>query len=127
MPAPGLNLSLSILPLDPKNQYQVIKFHGELDKAGLESIREKIDDIVDHFDGQYLAFDLSELDFINSEGIGYLTTIHSHLIKNNKNLVFIQAKPNVKDVFAVIGIFSIINYFDSLSDFVNTLSAEVKS
>lgn len=122
MTPPALNLSISILPPDEKKRYQVVKFHGELDKAGLLSIRERIDELVERFTGQYLAFDLSELDFINSESIGFLTTVHAHLIKTGKSLVILQARENVKDVFTVIGLFSIMNYFDNLPEFVNTLT-----
>ncbi len=122
MPIPSHLLNVSVLSVDEEKRYQVIKLKGQLDKAGLESAREQIDSLVDQFTGQYLAFDFSELDFINSESIGYLTSVHAHLTKSGKNLVILAAKPNVKDVFMVIGLLSLMSSFDSLSDFVNTLS-----
>ena len=120
-----LNLNLTILPSPNNGKYQVVKFAGDLDKAGLQSIQEKIDALVESFSQPYLVFDFSDLNFINSESIGFLTTIHSHLIKNNKSLVLIQAKANVKDVFTVIGLFTFISYYDSLAAFLEKIGSSL--
>jgi len=99
--------------------YQLITFKGEFDKAGHAEIKEKLDDAVKSLTVKSLLFDFSELRFINSEGIGYLMEIHTHLVQREKQLVILGVKDHINDVFTAIGINEIIPLFPSLSDFLN--------
>jgi stage II sporulation protein AA (anti-sigma F factor antagonist) len=117
------NLSIQVLPVVVAESYQVVQLEGELDKAGLSHIKDQLMDLLGKFSQKYLIFDFEKLDFINSESIGFLMTIHSHLTKMDKNLVIINAKANVKDVFTVIGLFNVISYYDSLSSFLEKIKA----
>lgn len=110
------NLEIRLPPAG--SNYQSVEFYGDLDKAGQNIVQERIDKIVSDFNYPFLIFDFSNLNFINSEGIGLLMTIHSHLVKTNKELVIIGAKSNVKDVLDVIGIFSLLKYYRTLEDFL---------
>lgn len=109
--------NLQIAIAKPTDGYQVIEFSGAMDKAGLTANKPAIENLVQSYSLNYLIFDMTRLDFINSESIGFLMSIHSHLVKSGKKLVVISAKPNVKDVFQVIGLFDVIPYFDSLKQF----------
>ena len=93
---------------DDKKNYQVVTLHGELDKAGLSVVKDELEKFADKFPYPYCVFDFSDLDFINSEGIGFFMSMHSHLIKMKKKLVIVSAKDHVKDVLMVIGILSVI-------------------
>lgn len=110
------NLKISISPL--KDNAQVISFDGEFDKAGHSEIGSDLDNAVKAFEGTNLIFDFTRLKFINSEGIGYLMEIHTHLIKLDKKLVIVGLNSHVKDVFKTIGINEIISVHDTLDDFL---------
>lgn len=111
------NLNLIIEP-QGGNNYQVVKFNGEFDKAGQTEVKEMLDDVVKNFTGSSLVFDFAALKFINSEGIGYLMEIHTHLINNDKKLVIVSLNAHVKDVFQAIGIGEIIPVFDDMDEFL---------
>lgn len=98
-------------------RFVVISFKGELDKAGLESIKEKLSEVETNLKGKYLVFDFKDLNFINSEGIGYLMTMHYRLTKKEKELAIVNAVDHVYDVLNVIGLLTVIKYFGSLEDF----------
>jgi len=115
-------LVLRVQPPDEKKLYQVVEFQGDMDKAGLEVVKEKLETLADTFPGQYLVFDFSDLNYVNSEGIGFLIALHTHLLKLKKGLVFLSAKPHVKDVFFVIGILSIVEYYDSMDSFLKKVA-----
>lgn len=97
----------------------MVKFNGEFDKAGHDEIREEFGKFVNGFKGQNLVFDLGELKFINSEGIGYFTEIHTHLVTEGKKLVLVGPNAHVADVFNAIGIMEIIPVFNTLGDYLN--------
>lgn len=121
MNANTFTMGITITPPQKKEKYQIIAFRGDLDKAGLISVKGTLEAFIETFDEVYLVFDFSQLNFINSESIGFLTTIHTRLKKKNKNLVVISAHSNVRDVFEVIGLFNVIEYYESLSAFLEHL------
>lgn len=110
------NLSITVENLDEDNE--VVKFDGEFDKAGHSEIGDKLDETVKEFTGKTLILDFTRLKFINSEGIGYLMEIHTHLIKLDKKLVIVGLNSHVKDVFQTIGINEIITIYDDLASFL---------
>ena len=115
-------LTLRVQPPDKKNGYQVFELLGDLDQDGLVKIKDRLLKIADEFAYQYFIFDLAGLDFINSEGIGFLMTLHSHFVNKKKNLVVTAARAHVKDVLEVIGILSVLEYHDTLELFLQQIS-----
>lgn len=115
----GPNLRIIVSEVSADQNYQLVKFDGEFDKAGHSEIRDQLNKIVEDFSLQFLIFDFEDLKFINSEGIGYLMEIHAHLIKKDKRLVLIGPNAHVADVFQTIGIGEIIRIYSSLDDFLN--------
>lgn len=115
----GPNLDIDVQQVSDGQSFQVVKFTGEFDKAGHVEIRDELDSAVDNFSVKSLVFDFTGLRFINSEGIGYLMEIHTHLIQRGRQLVIVGLAPNIKDVFEAIGIKEIIPIYDGLSDFIN--------
>lgn len=113
-------LSVTVVPLNGLS-YQVIEFHGDLDKAGLDMVKDQLQATSDTMKALYLVFDFQDLNFINSESIGFLMTLHSHLVKLKKGLAVVNAKAHVKDVLEVIGIMNVLPYADSVEAFAKTL------
>lgn len=116
------NLAVNLESSVESHDYCVVNFEGNFDKFGLEKLRENIETIVEKCETKYLVFNFAKLNFINSESIGFLLTIHSRLVKKNKILVLIQAPDNIKDVLNVIGMFKIVPHYASLAEFEQTLS-----
>ncbi len=112
------NLNLIVEPKGENDNFQIVRFNGEFDKAGQSEVKEALDDAVKSFDGSTLVFDFNALKFINSEGIGYLMEIHTHLMNRDKRLVIVGLNAHVKDVFQTIGIGEIIPVYESLDDFL---------
>ncbi|MBD3360884.1 anti-sigma factor antagonist [Candidatus Peregrinibacteria bacterium] len=111
--------NLTIIINDVEDDYQIIKFTGEFDKAGHSYIRDELDNAVKNFTEKFLVFDFSGLKFINSEGIGYIMEIHTHLRKRDKKLIIVGLSSHVADVFKTIGISEIIPIYEDMDDFKN--------
>ena len=115
----GPNLNVTIEEPNKEKNYQIVRFSGEFDKAGHTEVRGHLDDCIENFQSKSLIFDFAALKFINSEGIGYLMEIHTHLVQRDKQLVVIGLNSHVKDVFETIGIAEIIPIYSDLDDFLN--------
>jgi len=111
------NITIAIHPPDEEKNYQIVELSGDMDKQGLAKIKPQLEQLSENFSYQYLVFDLSHLNFINSESIGFLMALYSHLVKMKKIFVITDAKEHVKDVLSVIGILGIIQYYDSIETF----------
>ena len=114
------HLLMKIEDLEKDKKYQVIKLEGEFDKLGHSEIKEELEELIKNFGASTIIFDFKKLKFINSEGIGYLMEIHTHLVKDDKQLVIIDLKSHVEDVFETIGLGEIIPIYASLNDFINS-------
>lgn len=115
-------LTLNVAPPDEKNLFQVAELHGEMDQAGLLAVKAQLEQLVDNFPCRYLVFDCKDLAYINSDGIGFLMSLHAHLVKDGKGLVIVSTKPNVQDVLMAIGVLSVFEYHSSLEDFKKKLA-----
>lgn len=113
-------LKISIKDLEGKSA-KIVDFFGDFDKVGYSDIKEEINAFVTQFKDSFLIFDFHKLKFINSEGIGYLMEVHTHLMKNDQKLVIIGPNAHVQDVFDAIGITQIISVYPKMSDFINEL------
>ncbi|PIR54768.1 hypothetical protein COU74_03405 [Candidatus Peregrinibacteria bacterium CG10_big_fil_rev_8_21_14_0_10_36_19] len=109
-----MNQTLNISLEDKTENYQIVKFEGDFDKAGYSDIKDSLKATVDAFKGKYLIFDFSKLKFINSEGIGYLMELNGHLVKGDKKLAILKANAHVKDVFSAIGLPEIMPVCDTI-------------
>ena len=113
------NLTVYIQAPNHEKGYQMVNFSGEFDKAGHSEVRETISKCVNDFQEKDLIFDFSNLKFINSEGIGYLMEIHTHLKKHDRRLIVIDLQPQIKDVFDTIGISAVIPVYKDLNFYQN--------
>ncbi len=107
--------------IDKKKNFTRVSLDGELDKVGLDNIRADLDSFLLSAETENIILDLTDLEFINSEGVGYLLTIHYRLLKRDLKLVLVGAKDHVKDVLEVIGMLTIVPYFDSFELFEQSL------
>ncbi len=114
------HLSMEIGEIDKNKKYQVVKFDGEFDKPGHSAVKDELEDFIKNFEGSNIVFDFKKLKFINSEGIGYLMEIHTHLVKDDKQLVVVSLNAHVKDVFETIGMSEIIPIHKNIEDFLKS-------
>lgn len=116
------SITIDIKPSGEHKEYRLINFIGNLDKAGLDEVRSQIEEVVDSvYDEKYVVFNFENLEFINSESIGFLLMLHTRLVKKEKKLILVNAVDHVKDVLDVIGMLKIIDYYPDIDEFEKTL------
>ncbi len=113
------------LTIDIKNfeddHYSLITFNGDFDKVGYNEVRDELSGFVKSFSDKYLLFDFSKLKFINSEGIGYLMEVHTHLAQRDRKFVIVGPNSHVADVFKTIGISEVVSIYPSVNDFLSKI------
>jgi stage II sporulation protein AA (anti-sigma F factor antagonist) len=104
--------------------FTVVYFDGDLDKNGLDAVKDEVDAVVENLRKKRIVFDFTNLNFINSESIGYVITVYYRVIKKEKELVIVGATAHVLDVLQVIGITQLVKSFGSIDDFEQSLSKQ---
>lgn len=99
--------------------YGVVEFHGDLDQSTIDSLEPKMADLLKSFNRRYLVFDLADLGYANSEGIGLIVSTHMKLTKRHRQLLLSSPQKNVLDVFNVIGLAKLLPIFPSVADAVS--------
>ena len=113
------NLLIEIGDANVDKGYQVVKFNGEMDKAGLAEVKDELLSCAKTLESQTLLFDFAHMKFINSEGIGFLIEIHGLLDEAKKTMAILSPNSHVSDVFDAVGLKQIISVHVNLTDFLS--------
>ena len=105
----------------PKGNVKILSLNGEMDEQSVGNLKNMVDGFSATPDLTYLLFDLTSLEFINSKGIGYLVSVHTHLSKFRKVLMLSGAKEAVMDVMSLVGLTSIIKHFNTVDEALSNI------
>lgn len=96
--------------------YAIAEFHGEIDQSTMADAEDKIFKIVENFGGKCLFFDLTDLKFINSEGVGFIVAVHAKLAKKEKTLALFGPQTHVAEIFEAVGFGKMIPIFKTIKE-----------
>ena len=107
----------------PNTASKVVVLAGEMDESNIESTREQLNPVLNDANIKTIIFDLRNLEFINSKGIGYLVSVHTHLSKDQRVMILAGAQEAVMDVISLVGLTTIIKYFNTVEEAIASLTA----
>jgi len=107
----------------PNPSAKVVALAGEMDETNLEALKPQLDTLLNDPNVKFIVLDLSQLEFINSKGIGYLVSIHTHLSKDQREMILAGATEAVMDVISLVGLTTIIKYFNTIEEALAGLNA----
>lgn len=81
---------------------------GELDDCSASFVRQILDDALRKYNYDDVVFDMSELNFMDSTGIGVLIGRYKYLKNKNKNIYISNPSNTVDKIFRMSGIFEIM-------------------
>lgn len=96
----------------------VVKIIGELDHHYASRIRETIDIEVRDKEVRLLVFDLSELDFMDSSGIGVIMGRYRLMRDMGGKVCVAGAKDSLNKIIGLSGLSGIIGLYDSVEEAV---------
>jgi len=100
----------------PNPSVKVIPLTGEMDESSIDGLKAQLDPLLADSNLKILLFDFRQLEFINSKGIGYLVSVHTHLSKDQREMMIAGANEAVMDVISLVGLTTIIKYFNTLEE-----------
>jgi stage II sporulation protein AA (anti-sigma F factor antagonist) len=90
----------------------LVAIHGDLDLPTAAPLREALDELLDRYRDKGLVLDLSEVNFIDSSGLGVILGRYKRM--TGRPLSLIGVRPNVRAVLELAGITAIIPVADAI-------------
>ena len=82
-----------------EDDIQTVKLTGDLDVYSEEDFKEFIEEKIDA--NKDLVFDLKDLDYLDSTGLGMFMLIYNKQKENGKSVKIINTKENIKKLFKI--------------------------
>ncbi|WP_282929066.1 STAS domain-containing protein [Anaerococcus sp. Marseille-Q7828] len=82
-----------------EDDIQTVKLVGDLDVYSEEDFKEFIEEKIDA--NKDLVFDLQDLDYLDSTGLGMFMLIYNKQKENGKSVKIINTKENIKKLFKI--------------------------
>lgn len=82
---------------------------GDLDLKTAEPLRDALDKLVDRYRDKNLVLDLTEVEFVDSSGLGVILGRYRRLSSQGRQISLTGVKPSVRAVLELAGVDSIIS------------------
>jgi len=93
---------------------KLISFMGQLDETNVDHEAKQIYQVITEMPEPHLLLDFSNLEYMNSKSIGYVTDWFTQATAKNGSVAIVGPKPNILDILKVVGITQIITVHDTL-------------
>ena len=85
------------------NNFWNVGIDGELDVAGADKVKEHLNGLIED-KPMDVKIDFTNLEYIDSTGLGALIGVLKRLKVNEKDIYIINARKNVKKIFTITGL-----------------------
>ncbi|GAB6161410.1 hypothetical protein JCM12298_05690 [Desulfothermus naphthae] len=105
---------MGTLNFKKEKKYNIIKYSGELTLDVVEELKEEISKFINECDNEKsLVFDLSDISFMDSSGIGFLVHLNNVNKTKNKKLYLLNPSGAVKKTLSLV---NLLNFFEIIED-----------
>lgn len=98
----------------------IVSVSGELDQHKASYLREQTDLKITHANIKNLVFDFTNLDFMDSSGIGVIIGRYKLMRTMGGSVQIVVKKQSVKKILELSGIRKIVGIYENLSDAVKS-------
>ena len=105
-----------------KRNILVAQLLGEVDHHCSAKARADIDETMAGYSSKDLVIDLSHVTFMDSSGIGIILGRYRKLSASGGHVVIAGGSAFVRNILSMAGVFSIIDYMDSVEEAIEYLS-----
>ncbi|MFO7154958.1 MAG: anti-sigma F factor antagonist [Caldicoprobacter oshimai] len=94
----------------------IVKLEGELDHHTADTVRERLDSILEDPSIKHMVFDLSQLKFMDSSGVGVFIGRYKVVSQRGGTVSVVHVTPQIHKVLEVSGLYRIIKKYSSFEE-----------
>ena len=99
----------------------VIRIGSELDHHQVDQIRQKADNLIERGGIQNIIFDFTEVQFMDSAGIGMLTGRYKKVHYMGGRIYVAGVEATVDRIFKMSGIYKLVKKYDSVQEIMSKI------
>lgn len=111
-----VTLTFSDLTLTNGQAAKKIAIAGQLDETNVDNEAKKVYQVISEMNPPYLILDLTDLEYMNSKSIGYVTDWYTQSMGRQGAIALMNPKPNILDILKVVGITQIMQVYTTLEE-----------
>jgi len=119
-------VKIDLFEIEQIPHVRVAIFTGQVDESNLEQVKVKLDPLLLEDSVTYIILNFSQLTFINSKVIGYLTGLYSRLAESKKKLLFVECNESILDILTLVGLTRIIPNYPTLEEAVELVQSDAE-
>ncbi len=112
------------LKLLKKGTTLIIKIMEDMDHHSAQYIRQKIDNEIIKATVKNIIFDFSNVNFMDSSGIGVVIGRYKNIQKLNGRAAIVNANPKIMQIFEMSGVLKIIPAYSNMDKAVSSMCGE---
>lgn len=102
---------------DPNKTLKLVQFTGQLDETNVDEKAKIVYDLIESVPkGLYMILDFTNLEYMNSKSVGYLTDWFTKVSEKGGGMVVAASRPNIVDILEVVGLTQIIKFVASVDE-----------
>lgn len=109
------------IKLSKKGTTLIIRIMEDMDHHSAQYLRQKIDNELIKSTVKNIIFDFSNVNFMDSSGIGIIVGRYKNIQKLNGKAAIINANPKIMQIFEMSGILKIIPAYNDLDKAISSM------
>lgn len=109
------------IKLSKKGTTLIIRIMEDMDHHSAQYLRQKIDNELVKATVKNIIFDFSNVNFMDSSGIGIIVGRYKNIKKLNGKAAIINANPKIMQIFEMSGILKIIPAYNDLDKAISSM------
>lgn len=109
------------LHYESMNNTLIVKLKGELDHHVAEDIRVEIDEMISSKRSKNLIFNLRELNFMDSSGIGVIIGRYKNINKYGGKVAVVEVSEKIDKIFSLAGLYRIVGKYKNEKDALKSM------
>jgi len=109
------------LSFETISQNLIVRLDGELDHHTAEEIRNEIDKEIDKNNSKNIIFDLSNMNFMDSSGIGVVIGRYKKVSKLGGQAAVVHMNSRIERIFKMSGLLNIVKKYENKKQAIERL------
>lgn len=105
-----------IINFDETEKYFVARISGDIDAYHSATFKQKLMEHLDNISKHIVVLDLSEVQYIDSAGLGSMVSLIKESKKRNKEIVLVSLQKQIKKIFEMTKLDKIIRIVDTIEE-----------
>ncbi|MCL0081273.1 anti-sigma F factor antagonist [Peptococcaceae bacterium] len=99
----------------------IARLTGEFDLSVTDEIRSELDDLIDTTKVKHLIFNLSQVNYIDSSGLGIILGRYKRLSKHGGKMALVNPQFQVKKILELSGLMTIMTGYDDEKEAISKI------